>query len=168
MVASFYQYQATPLGSKTPISMQHYAGQVVLIVNTASQCHFTPQYQALEMLYQRYHDQGFVVLGFPCNEFAGQEPEDASHIAEFCTTRYGVTFPLFEKIMVNGKHAHPLFAFLKKACKGWFGERIQWNFTKFLIDRQGRPVQRFAPVTTPLQLEKPIQQLLYQADSLTS
>lgn len=160
MVASFYQFQAKPLGSETPISMQHYAGQVVLIVNTASHCYFTPQYQALETLYQRYREKGFVILGFPCNEFAQQEPAQADMIQHFCTTKYHITFPLFEKVTVNGANAHPLFTFLRKACKGWFGERIQWNFTKFLIDSHGIPIQRFAPMTSPLKLEKAIQKLL--------
>lgn len=163
MDSFFYQCQAQPLGGHAPIVMQQYAGQVVLIVNTASECYFTPQYQALETLYQRYKNQGFVVLGFPCNQFGAQEPHDGAQITQFCTTRYGVTFPLFEKIQVNGHAAHPLFVFLKQACKGWFGERIQWNFTKFLVNRQGQPIARFAPMTAPLHLEKTIQQLLTQS-----
>ena len=131
-------------------SLRNYSGQVLLIVNTASQCGFTPQYQQLEHLHQRLSERGFSVLGFPCNQFGGQEPGDANEIKTFCQTKYGVTFPLFSKVEVNGSGAEPLFEYLKNSCPGVLGSSaIKWNFTKFLIDRSGKPIRRFAPTTAP-------------------
>lgn len=135
-------------------NLEEYKGNVMLIVNTASKCGFTPQYEGLEHLYEKYRDKGFVVLGFPCNQFAGQEPADNETINNFCTLNYGVTFPMFSKIRVNGKQAHPLYKYLKKNAGGILGNGIKWNFTKFLIDRQGNVVKRYAPATTPESLEK--------------
>ena len=129
-------------------NLTDYAGRVLLIVNVASQCGFTPQYQPLQALYQRYVDQGLTVMGFPCNQFGGQEPGDAQQIGQFCETRFGVTFPLYEKCDVNGTNTHPLFAFLKAAAPGLLGtQSIKWNFTKFLVDRSGGVVDRYAPST---------------------
>ena len=129
-------------------NLTDYAGRVLLIVNVASQCGFTPQYQPLQALYQRYVDQGLTVMGFPCNQFGGQEPGDAQQIGQFCETRFRVTFPLYEKCDVNGTNTHPLFAFLKAAAPGLLGtQSIKWNFTKFLVDRSGGVVDRYAPST---------------------
>lgn len=137
-----------------------YAGKVLLIVNTASKCGFTPQYAGLEQLYRRYHDQGFEVLAFPCNQFGGQEPGDAREIGDFCSLNYSVTFPVFAKIEVNGPAADPLFRHLKHEKTGLLGGRIKWNFTKFLIDREGYVVERYAPTTKPEAIEAAIKQLL--------
>lgn len=138
-----------------------YRGQVMLIVNTASKCGFTPQYKGLEALYRKYASQGLVVLGFPCNQFGAQEPGDAAEIQNFCSLTYDVTFPLFAKIDVNGPDAAPLFQYLKTAAKGLLGsEAIKWNFTKFLVDRQGRVLERYAPTTTPENLEKDVEAAL--------
>lgn len=138
-----------------------YAGKVLLIVNVASRCGFTPQYAGLEALWRKYRDRGFVVLGFPCNQFAAQEPGSEGEIAHFCRHRYDVTFPLFAKIAVNGKQAHPLYQYLKSAAPGILGTKaIKWNFTKFLVDRQGRVVSRHAPATPPAALEREIERLL--------
>ncbi len=129
-------------------NLTDHAGRVLLIVNVASQCGFTPQYQSLQALYQRYADQGLTVMGFPCNQFGGQEPGDAQQISQFCETRFGVTFPLYEKCDVNGANTHPLFEFLKTAAPGLLGtQSIKWNFTKFLVDRSGHVVDRYAPST---------------------
>ncbi len=129
-------------------NLTDHAGRVLLIVNVASQCGFTPQYQSLQALYQRYADQGLTVMGFPCNQFGGQEPGDAQQISQFCETRFGVTFPLYEKCDVNGDNTHPLFEFLKTAAPGLLGtQSIKWNFTKFLVDRSGHVVDRYAPST---------------------
>ncbi len=137
-----------------------YKGQVLLIVNTASKCGFTPQYEELENLFRRHHAQGFAVLGFPCNQFGAQEPGSAEEIGHFCQANYGVTFPMFARIDVNGPNAHPLYKYLKREKPGLFGSRIKWNFTKFLIDRSGRVVARYAPATKPKKIEKPIVKLL--------
>ncbi len=138
-----------------------YKGKVLLIVNTASKCGFTPQYQGLEDLHRRYKDQGFVVLAFPCNQFGHQEPGSASEIQQFCTTRYNVSFPVFAKIEVNGTNAHPLYRYLKDEKPGVMGTRaIKWNFTKFLVDRSGHVVRRYAPADTPESLAGDIEQLL--------
>ena len=153
-------FSATTL-SGTPQDLDAYAGKVVLVVNTASQCGFTPQYDGLEQLWQEYGDQGLVVLGFPCNQFGGQEPGTAEDIGEFCRVNHGVTFPLFDKVDVNGDTAHPLFVALKDRAPGIFGTRaIKWNFTKFLVSRGGREVQRFAPVTTPQEIREELELLL--------
>jgi glutathione peroxidase len=138
-----------------------YAGQVLLIVNTASKCGFTPQYEGLEALYRKHKDRGFAVLAFPCNQFGAQEPGDAEEIASFCRLTYDVTFPVFAKIDVNGAGAAPLFRHLKKEAKGVLGsEAIKWNFTKFLVDRSGNVVERYAPTTAPDAIEKDIERLL--------
>ncbi|HNC20137.1 MAG: glutathione peroxidase [Candidatus Accumulibacter phosphatis] len=142
-------------------SMADYAGKILLIVNTASHCGFTPQYADLEALYQRYREQGLVVLGFPCNQFGSQEPGDAEEIASFCQKNYGVSFPMFAKIDVNGNDAHPLYQYLKKAAPGLLGsEGIKWNFTKFLVDRQGAVIGRYAPATAPESIAGDIEKLL--------
>lgn len=144
-----------------PISLEEYRGKVLLIVNTASKCGFTPQYAGLQELYDTYKDRGFVVLGFPCNQFRRQEPGDNEEIRNFCSLNYGVTFPMFGKIEVNGKNVHPLYQYLKKTTPGALGsESIKWNFTKFLIDREGKPVQRYAPATKPEQIKPDIEKLL--------
>lgn len=138
-----------------------YAGKTLLIVNTASGCGLTPQFKGLEELYQRFKDRGLMVLGFPCNQFAGQEPLDEKGIQEFCTLKYDVTFPMFAKIDVNGAGASPLYQYLKSEKKGLLGsEAIKWNFTKFLVDREGRVVERFAPATAPADLAPAIEKLL--------
>jgi glutathione peroxidase len=143
------------------VNLQQYLGKVVLIVNTASNCGFTPQYQGLEQLYQQFHHQGLEVLGFPCNQFGHQEPGSADEIGSFCEKNFGVTFPLFAKIEVNGAHAHPLYQHLKSAAPGILGsEAIKWNFTKFLIRKDGTVFKRYAPQTTPQELIQDIQALL--------
>lgn len=146
-------------GSETDLSP--FAGKVLLIVNTASRCGFTPQYEGLEALYRKYRDRGFAVLAFPCNQFGAQEPGDAEEIASFCKLNYDVSFPIFGKIDVNGDDAAPLYRQLKQEAKGLLGsEGIKWNFTKFLIDRAGRVVERYAPTTTPEAIEQDIARLL--------
>jgi len=159
-----YDFSATPLGAGPDgcaVSLDEFRGQVLLIVNTASRCGYTPQYAGLERLYLSFKDRGLRVLGFPCNQFGGQEPGTAVEIASFCERNFGVSFPLFEKIEVNGPNAHPLYQFLKKAKPGFLGsERIKWNFTKFLIDRQGRVVRRYAPATKPKALSAAVERLL--------
>ena len=136
-------------------------GKVLLVVNTASKCGFTPQYDGLEKLYEQYKDRGFEVLGFPCNQFGGQEPGDADEIAEFCKVNFGVTFPLMAKIDVNGDGASPLFDWMKKEAPGLMGSKaIKWNFTKFLVDREGNVVRRYAPTDNPERLAKDIEALL--------
>ena len=141
--------------------LMEYAGQVVLVVNTASDCGYTPQYKGLEALYKEFQEQGFSVLGFPCNQFGQQEPGDANDIGAFCEKNYGVSFPMFEKVDVNGDNAHPLFQYLKSHAPGVMGtEMIKWNFTKFLIQRDGSVFKRYAPQTTPLEIREDILQLL--------
>ena len=136
-----------------PASLRDYAGQTLLLVNVASRCGLTPQYEGLERLYRSYRDQGLVVLGFPCDQFGHQEPGTAEEISEFCTLNYGVSFPMFAKIEVNGSGTHPLFAWLKRERPGVLGGTIKWNFTKFLVGRDGEVLSRFAPTTTPDDLE---------------
>ncbi|MBY6289783.1 glutathione peroxidase [Enterobacter bugandensis] len=148
----FHQLTATRLDGSL-ISMADYAGKLVLVVNTASQCGFTPQFAGLEALYKKYAEQGLVVLGFPCNQFGKQEPGDADEISKTCHINYGVSFPMFEKVEVNGAAAHPMFRYLKDELPGVLGGRIKWNFTKFLIGRDGKPLKRFAPMTTPEKME---------------
>ena len=145
-------------GTDKPLS--DYAGQVVLVVNTASQCGFTPQYAGLERLHQEYGDEGFAVLGFPCNQFGGQEPGTEDEIAAFCETSFGVTFPMFAKIDVNGSDADPLFEWLKSEKGGLLGDRIKWNFTKFLVGRDGQVIERYAPQTDPADLAEDIEAAL--------
>lgn len=143
------------------VALSDYAGQVLLIVNTASKCGFTPQYDGLEALHRRFADRGFEVLAFPCNQFGAQEPGDAAEIATFCSLTYDVTFPVFAKVDVNGENAAPIFQHLKKAQKGVLGtEAIKWNFTKFLVNRDGEVVERYAPTTKPEDLVKDIEALL--------
>lgn len=142
-------------------TLAEHAGKVMLIVNTASQCGFTPQYAGLEALYREYGPRGLVVLGFPCNQFGAQEPGDSEQIASFCETRFQVSFPMFERIDVNGEHAHPLYLWLKQQASGLLGtEAIKWNFTKFLVSRDASSVERYAPTTTPASLRKDIEALL--------
>lgn len=142
-------------------SLDAYRGKVMLIVNVASKCGFTPQYKGLEELYRKYKDKGLEILGFPCNQFGAQEPGDENEIKNFCSLSYDVTFPMFSKVDVNGDQAHPLYQYLKKKEKGVLGtEAIKWNFTKFLVDKQGNVVERFAPTTKPEALEKEIAPLL--------
>ena len=158
-MSEFYNFKAVTLQGKE-ILMEQYRGKVVLIVNTASKCGFTPQFEGLEKLYEKHKDKGFEILGFPCNQFANQEPGSASDIINGCMINYGVTFQMFEKIKVNGIFAHPLYKYLKKELPGMIGGMIKWNFTKFLIDRSGKPVARFAPSTTPEKIEEDILKLL--------
>lgn len=142
------------------LSLEKFKGKVMLIVNTASNCGFTKQYDGLQKLYEKYKDQGFVVLGFPCNQFGKQEPGDEKEIANFCTDTFNVTFPMMSKIEVNGENAHPLYKFLKKEKGGVLGDEIKWNFTKFLVDKEGNLVDRFAPQKTPEDIESDIKELL--------
>lgn len=143
------------------VSMNEYQGKVVLIVNTASRCGYTPQYEGLEQLYRDYGDRGLVILGFPCNQFGAQEPGNETEIAQFCSLTYDVTFPMFAKVDVNGTDAHPIYQFLKSEKSGLLGtEGIKWNFTKFLVDKNGRVVNRYAPTTKPEELRKAIEALL--------
>jgi glutathione peroxidase len=157
---NIYDFDAETLDGR-PARLADYKGTALLIVNTASKCGFTPQYEGLEALHRKHKDQGFAVLGFPCNQFGAQEPGDAGEIAKFCSLTYDVSFPMFAKIEVNGANAHPLYAYLKKQKKGLLGsEAIKWNFTKFLVDKTGAPTKRFAPTTTPQALEAAIEALL--------
>lgn len=160
MSASIYDFSARDLSGKER-SLGDYRGQVILIVNTASKCGFTPQYGGLETLHQTYQGRGLRVLGFPCNQFGRQEPGSGDEIQSFCQVNYGVTFQLFEKIEVNGKGAHPLYKFLKDQARGVLGSSsIKWNFTKFLVNRDGKVVGRFAPKATPAELAEQVEALL--------
>ena len=159
MTQNFHQFKATSLQGKE-IAMDSYKGKYVLVVNTASKCGLTPQYEGLEKLYEKYKDQGLVILGFPCNQFANQEPGDEQSIAEGCLVNYGVTFPMFSKIDVNGENAHPIYKYLKSELGGVLGSKIKWNFTKFLVDQEGNPVKRFAPTTKPEKIDKYLQSVL--------
>ncbi len=156
---NFYQFEAKSLNGK-PVSMETYKGKAILVVNTASKCGLTPQYEGLEELYKKYEDKGFVILGFPCNQFANQEPGDETSISEGCLINYGVTFPMFAKVDVNGETAHPVFKYLTTELRGLLSKKIKWNFTKFLIDTKGKPYKRFAPVTKPAALEPYIRKVL--------
>lgn len=159
-MSSFYDVSAVDIEGNER-SMAEFKDKVVVVVNTASRCGFTPQYKGLEALYQEYKDQGLVILGFPCNQFGKQEPGDEAEIAQFCELSYGVTFPMFAKVDVNGKNAHPLFELLKAEAPGLLGsEGIKWNFTKFLINRQGEVVKRFAPKDKPEEMQGAIKELL--------
>lgn len=158
-MTEFHQFRARTLEGED-VSMSHYDGSVVLVVNSASQCGFTPQYEGLEKLYRKYSPNGFVVLGFPCNQFGNQEPGDAAAIREGCLIHYGVSFPIFAKIDVNGPQAHPLFVWLEQKLPGILGRKVRWNFTKFLIGRDGTPLRRFAPSTTPEKLESAVRAAL--------
>ena len=157
---SIYDIQVQTANGETT-TLAEYQGKVILIVNTASKCGFTSQYAGLEALYRKYSGQGFLVLGFPCNQFGSQEPGDMTEIQNFCSLTYDVTFPLFAKINVNGNDASPLYQYLKSAAPGLLGsEAIKWNFTKFLVDREGNVVERYAPTTTPESLESVIESAL--------
>jgi glutathione peroxidase len=158
-MSTFHSFKALSLKGKE-INLSDYSGKVVLVVNTASKCGLTPQYEGLEKLYQQYKDKGLVILGFPCNQFANQEPGDATEISEGCLINYGVSFPMFAKIDVNGPNAHPLYQYLKKALPGFPGNEIKWNFGKFLLDREGKPVKRFSPIVKPSSLASSIEKLL--------
>jgi glutathione peroxidase len=161
-VMTVYDFHAKTIDGGE-VSLSQYKGDVLLIVNVASKCGFTPQYEGLERLQEKYKNRGFNVLGFPSNQFGGQEPGADSEIKSFCQLNYGVTFPLFSKIDVNGAAAHPLYGFLKEERPGIFGtEQIKWNFTKFLVDRQGDVIQRYAPQDKPESLEKDIEEALKQ------
>lgn len=155
-----YDLSVESLTGKT-VPMETYRDKVLLVVNTASKCGFTPQYEGLEKLHQTYKDKGLVILGFPCNQFGAQEPGGESEIQEFCQLNYGVSFPMHAKVDVNGENTHPLYRVLKKSARGVLGsESIKWNFTKFLVDRQGNVIDRFAPTTKPEDLAKDIEALL--------
>ncbi len=159
---NLFEFEAKTLaGAEQPLDT--YKGKVVLVVNTASQCGFTPQYAGLQKLYDDYHDKGLEILGFPCDQFGHQEPGDESAIGAFCTKNYGVSFPMFSKVDVNGKDAHPIYAFLRKAKGGLFGSRIKWNFTKFLVNKDGAPVKRYGSTTKPEKLSGDIEKLLAES-----
>ncbi len=159
-MSSIYDFTANDLAG-VPVDLRQYQGLVLLIVNTASACGFTPQYQGLEAVYQQFRARGVTVLGFPCNQFGAQEPGSASEIGAFCEKNYGVTFPLFAKVDVNGDQAHPLFARLKHEAPGILGtERIKWNFTKFLVRKDGTVFARYAPTTKPESIVADIEKLL--------
>lgn len=159
-MTTIHEFEARSLDGRQ-VALRDYAGKTLLIVNTASKCGFTPQYEGLERLYQRYRERGLVVLGFPCNQFGAQEPGSAEQIGAFCERNYGVSFPMFDKIEVNGAAAHPLYRWLKQAAPGLLGsQRIKWNFTKFLVDGAGNVRARYAPITKPDQLAAAIERLL--------
>ena len=162
-MTTIYDFSATAIDG-TPVPLERYRGQVLLIVNTASKCGFTYQYEGLEALHEQLAGQGLTILGFPCNQFGGQEPGDEATIESFCKLTYDVQFPMFAKVEVNGANAHPLYAWLKSHAKGILGtEGIKWNFTKFLIDRDGRIVCRYAPTTKPEAIRGDIEELLETA-----
>jgi glutathione peroxidase len=158
-MAGIYDFTAKSLAGED-LPLKRFEGQVLLIVNTASACGFTPQYRGLEALQNEFGPRGFSVLGFPCNQFGRQEPGEARQIEQFCATNYQITFPMFAKIEVNGVNAHPLYDYLKSAKSGLLGPSIKWNFTKFLVDRSGKVVARYAPSVTPERLKKEIEALL--------
>lgn len=157
---SIYDFSATNINGKE-VSLSDFKGKVLLIVNTASKCGFTPQFEGLEVLHQDLSADGLVVLGFPCNQFGNQDPGSDGEIEEFCQLNYGVSFPMFSKVDVNGQDTHPLYKYLKEEAKGLLGsEQIKWNFTKFLVNREGEVVQRYAPTDKPKNIKKDIQKLL--------
>lgn len=157
---SVYDFSVKDIKGQT-ISLQEYASKVLLIVNVASKCGFTAQYESLQSLYEKYKDKGFMILGFPCNQFLNQEPSDEKQIEQFCSLNFGVSFDMFAKIDVNGQDADPLFKYLKKEAKGVFGsEAVKWNFTKFLIDTDGKVIKRYAPATKPKDIETDVEMLL--------
>jgi glutathione peroxidase len=158
-MSEFHRFQARSLRGE-PIELSRYAGKVALVVNTASKCGFTPQYAGLEALYQKYADQGLVVLGFPCNQFGNQEPGSADTIEGSCLINYGVSFPMFEKIEVKGPNAHPLFQWLTAQLPGFLGRQVKWNFTKFLIGRDGQPLRRYATIRRPEKIEPDLRRAL--------
>ena len=154
-MAKIYDFKAQS-NKGAEVDFAQFEGKVLMIVNTASKCGFTPQYDGLEALFQKYKDQGFVIIGFPCDQFAHQEPGSDEQIAEFCRINHGVTFPLMKKIDVNGKDAHPIYKYLKSEAKGLISSSIKWNFTKFLINRDGTIIKRYAPTVTPAKMENDI------------
>lgn len=156
---TFYDLEAKTIQGET-IPMSTYKEKAVVIVNTASKCGFTPQYEGLEALYEKYKDRGLEILGFPCNQFGNQEPGSSDDIQTFCQVNYGVSFTMFDKVDVNGSKTHPIFKYLKSELGGLLGSKIKWNFTKFLIDKNGKPVKRFAPITKPEKMEASIKKLL--------
>jgi len=158
-MSSLTDFSATAIDG-TDVALSAYADQVVLVVNTASKCGFTPQYAGLQALQEQYADRGFTVLGFPCDQFGHQEPGSEDEIASFCEVNYGVTFPMFAKVEVNGDGAHPLFDWLRREKGGMLGSRIKWNFTKFLVGRDGQVVERYAPTTAPDKLTEDIEKAL--------
>jgi len=163
---SIYSFTAKSItGEDIPLS--RYKGKVLLIVNTASRCGFTPQYRELQTLYDKYQSAGLEILAFPCNQFMNQEPGTDQQIQSFCETQYGITFPLFSKVEVKGENAHPLFQYLTKEAPGIVNEQIKWNFTKFLVNRKGEVVGRYAPTTSPMKIEQEIQTLLEEAIETT-
>ena len=155
----FYALSAETIQGKT-IDMQAFAGKTIVVVNTASKCGLTPQYEGLEKLHRQYKDKGLVILGFPCNQFGEQEPGTSSEITSFCEVNYGVSFPMFAKVDVNGDQAHPIFKYLKSQLGGFFSKKIKWNFTKFVIDKNGKPVKRFGPTVKPERMESYLQKIL--------
>jgi glutathione peroxidase len=160
MMSNIGDFSVQGIAGET-VDLAQYAGSVVLVVNVASQCGFTPQYEGLQALYEQYKDRGLVVLGFPCNQFGAQEPGNEAEILDFCTTKFNVSFPLFAKVDVNGENAAPLFTWLKGEKPGLLGiEAVKWNFSKFLLDKQGKVVDRFAPMTKPEDLSAEIEKLL--------
>ena len=156
---SIYDFRARKLDGEEE-ALSKYKGKTIVVVNTASKCGLAPQFEGLEKLYQKYKDRGLVILGFPCNQFANQELENSKEIGEFCQINYGVSFPMFDKVHVNGKDAHPLFDYLKNELGGVFSNSIKWNFTKFVIDKNGKPVRRFGPTTKPENMESFIRKML--------
>jgi glutathione peroxidase len=157
---TIYSFNVKTIDGKS-IALEDYKGQLLLIVNTASQCGFTPQYAGLESLYQSFQGQGFTVLGFPCNQFGQQEPGTSQEIAGFCDSHYSISFPLFEKVEVNGQNAHPLFTYLKSASPGILGSQtVKWNFTKFLVDRDGIAIKRYPSLVTPSMIQKDLKKYL--------
>lgn len=159
-MSTVYDFSAKDIGG-ADIDLARYQGKVLLIVNTASKCGFTPQYKGLQQLYQQFRDQGLEILGFPCNQFGHQEPGDEGAISEFCELNFGVEFPLFSKVDVNGDDAHPLYQHLKQTAPGLLGSKgIKWNFTKFLVDRSGQVVKRYAPTDKPQDIAADIEKLL--------
>lgn len=155
----FYELEAKKMNGQM-VKMDQYKEKVVLVVNTASKCGLTPQFKELEELYQTYYNNGLEVLGFPCNQFANQDAGSNEEIHEFCQMNYGVSFTMFEKIDVNGEHSHPVYKFLKQEAKGLLSKEIKWNFTKFLIDKEGNVIKRYSPTTSPLKIKEDIEKLL--------
>lgn len=158
-MTSLHDFSATAIDGQD-VDLASYAGKVVLVVNTASQCGFTPQYKGLQALYEQYGDQGLVILGFPCDQFAHQEPGGDDEIATFCERNFGVTFPLFSKVDVNGDEAHPLWKWLRSESSGLLGDKVKWNFTKFLVGRDGAVIDRYAPATKPEKIAGDIEKAL--------
>jgi len=155
-----YDYKVEKIQGKE-VSLEKYKGKVLLIVNTATKCGFTPQYEDLQKLYEEYKEQGFEILAFPCNQFGSQEPGDNEEIRSFCKLNYDVTFPIFDKVDVNGENTHPIYKYLKENVKGLLNSKdIKWNFTKFLVDKNGDVVKRFAPIKKPLKMKKDVEELL--------